>query len=101
MIFTVLVRISVKPGSLEEFVAGLRSNAEESLREEPGCLRFDVHQLDGHPYEFLLHEVYRDQNAYFVEHRAAPHHAIWRDVVARCVVEGSQVIAFAGPDSNT
>ena len=35
-------------------------NVSSSLRNEPGCLRFDVLEEAGEPCRFTLYEVYRD-----------------------------------------
>ena len=40
--FSLMVQMEVRPGRREEFLAGMAANAEASVRDEPGCLRFDV-----------------------------------------------------------
>ncbi|MER7559557.1 putative quinol monooxygenase [Nocardioides sp. NPDC126508] len=95
--FTVLVDLTVRPDRVEEFLDGIRTNSRASLRDEPGCLRFDVHRRLDDPHRFVLHEVYLDEDAFRVAHREAPHYAVWREVVARCVVEGGQVNTYATP----
>lgn len=94
---TALVALAVRPERLDEFVEGIGANARASLRDEPGCLRFDVHQQVDDPTRFLLHEVYADDDAFHSAHRSAPHYAAWRAVVDRCVVPGSHVNTFARP----
>jgi autoinducer 2-degrading protein len=37
-----LVQMEVWPGRREQVLAGMAQNAEASVRDEPGCLRFDV-----------------------------------------------------------
>ena len=95
--FTVLVGLAVRPERLDEFVEGIRANAAASLRDEPGCLRFDVHQQVADPTRFLLHEIYADEASFTQAHRSAPHYAAWRAVVDRCVVPGSHVNTYARP----
>jgi len=95
--FTVLVHLTIRPDHIEEFLDGIRTNARASLREEPGCLRFDVHRLADDPHRFVLHEVYADEDAFRTTHREAPHYAAWRDVAARCVVDGGHHNTFATP----
>lgn len=95
--YTVLVEIRVRDGHLEEFLEGICANAAASLRDEPGCLRFDVHQVRDDPHRVVLHEVYRDREAFEVEHRRAPHYAAWREVARRTVVEGSHRNTYARP----
>jgi autoinducer 2-degrading protein len=95
--FTVLVTLHVRPETLDEFVEGIGVNARASLRDEPGCLRFDVHQQVDDPHRFVLHEIYTDEDAFYVDHRAAPHYAAWRDVAARCILPGGHVNTFCTP----
>ncbi|GAB2663107.1 putative quinol monooxygenase [Kribbella swartbergensis] len=84
------VSLQVVPGHLDEFVAAIRTNAERSFTDEPGCLYFDVGQDQADDHHFMLYEVYADEAA--VEaHRAAPHFKVWREAVAEHVVPGSQV----------
>lgn len=95
--FTVLVDLTVRPDCVEEFLDGIRANSRASLRDEPGCLRFDVHRRVDDPNRFVLHEVYADEDAFRLAHREAPHYAVWREVADRCVVEGGHVSTFATP----
>jgi autoinducer 2-degrading protein len=94
---TVIVKFTVLPDRMDEFLEGIRTNAQSSLRDEPGCLRFDVHVSQENENEVLLYEIYRDQEAFEVGHRGAPHYAAWREVAARCVPDGGQVATFATP----
>ena len=86
--FSLVVQMTVRHGRREEFLAGMAANAEASVRDEPGCLRFDVCSVDGDDNRFLLYELYTDAEA-FAAHKAAPHFARWR-AVAEQVLE-SQV----------
>ena len=95
--FTVLVHLQVRPEALEAFVEGIGVNARASLRDEPGCLRFDVHQQVDDPHRFVLHEIYTDERAFYEAHRSTVHHAGWREVAARCVVPGGHVNTFCRP----
>jgi autoinducer 2-degrading protein len=94
---TVLVSLQVRPDRTTEFLSAIRSNAQASLRDEPGCLRFDVHRSIEDPNRFVLYELYRDEEAFLTEHRATPHYAAWREAAARCVVEGGHVDTFCAP----
>ena len=95
--FTVVVALAVRRERLDEFVEGIRANARASLADEPGCLRFDVHQQVADPTRFLLHEIYTDEDAFYSAHRSAPHYADWQQVAARCVIPGSHVNTFCRP----
>lgn len=58
-----LVEAHVRPGARERFIAAVRDDAEHSVRDEPGCLRFDVVQDQDDPDRFYLYEVYADTDA--------------------------------------
>lgn len=95
--YTVIVTLDVIPEHLDDFLAAIRANAHATLREEPGCLRFDVHRSAEDPHRFLLYEIYRDRAAFEVEHRAAPHYAAWRRAAASCIRPGGHVNIFGSP----
>jgi len=88
--FAVVVNLKVKENMIETFLQGIAINARASLRDEPGCLRFDVHRSADDPSRFLLYEIYEDEEAFFVAHRSAPHYSEWVEIADRCVVPGSQ-----------
>jgi autoinducer 2-degrading protein len=95
--YTVVVNLRVRPGWLDEFLTGIHINAIASLRDEPGCLRFDVHQQVDDQSAFVLYEIYTSRTAFEVDHRQAPHYAAWRQVTANCVVPGSHLNTFCTP----
>jgi quinol monooxygenase YgiN len=83
--FSLMVQIEVDPDRRAEFLAAISANAEASVRDEPGCLRFDVCSVEGDENRFLFYELYADAAA-FEAHRAAPHFRTWREAAARTVV---------------
>jgi quinol monooxygenase YgiN len=83
--FSLVVQLQVRPERREEFLAGMAANAEASVRDEPGCLRFDVCSVDGDEDRFVLYELYADAAA-FAAHKAAPHFAQWRTVAEQVLV---------------
>ena len=56
--FTVMVELTVLPERLDEFLVGIRTNAHASLRDEPGCIRFDLHRAIDDPARFFFYEIY-------------------------------------------
>jgi len=82
--FSLVVQMEVRPGRREECLAGMAANAEASVRNEPGCLRFDVCAVAGDENRFLLYELYTDAEAFEV-HKATPHFAQWRAVAPQVV----------------
>ena len=83
--FSLVVQMEVRPELREEFLAGIAANAEASVRDEPGCLRFDVCSVEEEENRFVLYELYADADA-FAAHKAAPHFAQWRAVAGRVLV---------------
>lgn len=88
----VWVELEVLPGKLARFKAAITANAEATVRDEPGCVYFDVIELDAERQRYAFYEVYRDRDAFTVEHRGAPHYAAWKTAVDDTVVPGSQTI---------
>lgn len=86
--FSVWVTTQVVPGKRDQFLAAITANAAASVRDEPGCLYFDVIELDAEDGRYAFYEVYRDREAFEVEHRAAPHYAAWKAATVECIVEG-------------
>jgi quinol monooxygenase YgiN len=83
--FSLMVQMEVRPGRRAEFLAGMAANAEASVRDEPGCLRFDICSVDSDENRFVLYELYTDADA-FSAHKAAPHFAQWRTVAEEVLV---------------
>jgi len=92
--YTLFVSLQVRPDKREVFLAAIAKNAEASMRDEPGCLRFDVMEDAKHPNFFYFYEIYTEPAA-FDAHKAAPHFAEWRKAAEECVVPGSQVNTFS------
>ena len=82
------VEFDIVESSRAEFLERVRENAAQSVRDEPGCLRFDVlAPKAGGP--LLLYEIYADRGA-FEAHLASPHFLHFdratKDMVLRKVV---------------
>lgn len=95
--FTLFVTLDVHVERVDDFVTAITSNAVASLREESGCLAFDVHQDAQISTRFYLYEIYSDEDAFRVAHRNSPHYARWQEAAAICVVPGSHHNTFAYP----
>ena len=70
--YTLIVSLQVRPEKRDRFLAAITQNAAASVRDEPGCLRFDVMEHAQQPNQFYFYEVYRDTDG-FAAHKAAPH----------------------------
>jgi autoinducer 2-degrading protein len=77
-----LVEVHIKPSAIDEFLALIKYDAEISVREEPGCLRFDVLRDSDDPFKFFFYEVYRDEAARLA-HRETPQFAMWMTFAAK------------------
>ena len=83
--YAVIVRIRVKPGTAEAFLAACADNHRGS-RQEPGNRRWDVLRVLGEPDRFILDELYVDEAA-FKAHQQTAHYLRWRDAVAPMMAE--------------
>lgn len=92
--YTLFASVQVHPEKREDFLVGIAANAESSVRDEPGCLRFDVMEDVQRPNTFYYYEIYTDPAA-FDAHKASSHFARWRLIAEVCVVPGSQVNTFS------
>jgi (4S)-4-hydroxy-5-phosphonooxypentane-2,3-dione isomerase len=95
--YTVIVNLQVKPDMIEAFLEAMGENSRASRRDEPGCLRFDVHRDNDDPNHFVLYELYADERAFTEAHRSAPHYGKWRAASAELLEPGGQVNTFATP----
>lgn len=77
----IFVTINIKPGYREQFKEASLGDSQGSVRDEPGCFRFDILEDKTDPNKFYLYEVYEDEEAHMVAHRNAPHYKKWRETV--------------------
>jgi autoinducer 2-degrading protein len=80
-----VVSLYVKPDMRERFLAAAEDDSTCSVRDEPGCLRFDVLEDEADPNHFFFYEIYTDAAA-IDAHRQAPHYARW-DAAAKEVLD--------------
>jgi autoinducer 2-degrading protein len=93
--YALIVTIKIKPEYRERYLEEMLGDARGSVRDEPGCLRFDVLIDSADPNTIYLYEVYKDEAA-FQEHVKAPHFIKWRDAVQGWT-EGETVVRRATP----
>ncbi|MCK6454458.1 MAG: antibiotic biosynthesis monooxygenase [Alphaproteobacteria bacterium] len=70
--------LTFRPDAVDRFKERILRHAHTSLRREPGCRRFDVHQETGDPTLVLLIEVYADAAA-LEAHRQSAHYEAFRE----------------------
>lgn len=75
-----LVHIRVKPAFVDDFMAATQANVKAS-RQEAGCIHFDLLQEIDKPTQFILYEVFKDEQA-ANSHKSTPHYVTWRHAVA-------------------
>ena len=75
--FIAAVHVYIKPDKVDDFKQMIRANHLASVAE-PGCLRFDVAQSKADPTEFLLWEVYVDEDA-AVFHKTTAHYLAFKE----------------------
>ena len=85
MLFVILVDFQLKPGVEKQFRALIDANADASIRDEPGCLQFDVLEPEGEAGRVLLYEIYSDRAA-FDAHLKTGHFQLFNDGSADLVL---------------
>jgi autoinducer 2-degrading protein len=89
--YIIVVDFEILPGAVDRFIELVTANARSSLKDEPGCRRFDVHRTLANPGRILLYEIYDDRNA-FERHVTTSHFhqfdaAVERLVISKSVIE--------------
>ena len=77
---SIFVTIQIKPEFRDQFREASLGASQGSVRDEPGCFRFDILQDSSDPNRFHLYEVHADEAA-LENHRNAPHYRNWREAV--------------------
>jgi len=85
-VYAIWVSVKIKPERREQFLSVIEDDSICSVRDEPGCVRFDVLQDNADPDHYYFYEVYHDEAA-FKAHTRTPHLARWRAAAAECVSE--------------
>ncbi len=75
-----LVYVDVKPEFVDEFKKISIYN-HDNTRKEAGNVRFDVLQSQDDPTQFVLYEVFENEDAVNF-HKTTEHYLRWRDEVA-------------------
>lgn len=79
------VHIRVKPEALQDFTDATVINHRET-RKEPGNIRFDFLCSVDNPYNFMLYEVFRSEEA-VTDHKETSHYIAWREGVRDMMAE--------------
>lgn len=91
--FAVTVEFELNGGFRGRFLELVRENAAVSMRDEPGCSRFDVlTPRGGDADRVLLYEVYDDRTAFEAHLKTAHFHAF--DAASRRLVRAKTIVEF-------
>jgi (4S)-4-hydroxy-5-phosphonooxypentane-2,3-dione isomerase len=88
--FALVVSLNVKPDKRDQFLAAAEDDSTCSVRDEPGCLRFDVLQDTADENHYFFYEVYLDEDA-VKAHATFPHYARWRAAADEVLVAPADV----------
>jgi quinol monooxygenase YgiN len=86
-----LVTLKIKPEQRPQFLAAVEDDATSSVRDEPGCLRFEAFQGATDPDTYHLVEVYRDEQA-VAAHVETAHYARWAQASKEFLAEPLTVV---------
>jgi autoinducer 2-degrading protein len=78
-----IVTVEIDHQHLDEFKQVISEDAAGSrTRENGGCYRFDVIELEPGGNKFIFYEVYKDEDA-IAFHKNTPHFKLWSDFKAK------------------
>ncbi|PKB73459.1 MAG: hypothetical protein BZY75_01725 [SAR202 cluster bacterium Io17-Chloro-G7] len=75
--YIIVAALQIKDGFKDQFIEGLIVNASSAVKDEAGCLRFDVIQDANDDNKVWVYEVYNDEAA-FEAHTQSPHYLKFR-----------------------
>ncbi|MEM6304038.1 MAG: putative quinol monooxygenase [Pseudomonadota bacterium] len=91
--FAVVVTLELIQGAQAQLLPALKENAAASLREEPGCTRFDICTDASMPDHVFLYELYADRAA-FDAHLASAHFKAF-DAFAAPLIAAKEVRTYS------
>jgi (4S)-4-hydroxy-5-phosphonooxypentane-2,3-dione isomerase len=71
-VLALIVEFRIKAAHVDAFDVAIRSNAQSSVDDEPGCRQFDVCRDPDDASQFFLYELYDDEAA-IQAHLQSPH----------------------------
>lgn len=90
--YCIIVKTQLKPGTRKAFLDAMLPNAEASVRDEPGCIAFDVLEAREEDDTFYLYEIYASPDA-LAAHKETPHYNACRAVVNDLIAKQSVIRA--------
>lgn len=89
--YAIFVTLQIDPSQRDRFLEVASDDAISSVRDEPGCVRFDIFRDRNEPDTYHFLEIYADEEA-FRAHGQTPHFARWRAAAAEVLVAPSTLI---------
>lgn len=83
--FVLIVDLEIKPESIDTFIEAAKEQAEQSVRLEPGCHRFDIVSQLEEPHKLTHYEIFEDLGA-FEAHTKMPHTASFSEKIGSLIV---------------
>jgi len=90
--YVITVDFEIEPAELKPFLKLVRENAQRSLKDEPGCRRFDVASPRDGESRVFLYEIYDDEAA-FQAHLLTPHYKTFA-TATKAMVKGRKIAAL-------
>ncbi len=94
--YYIVATIHPKPGQEEALKAEILKNIP-NVRQEKGCLRYDLHVLKSDGTKFLFYEIWADKEC-FKAHGVAPHMAAYRERVKDMLAAPTEVSVWSAVD---
>jgi len=91
-VYCIIVKAQLKEGARQAFLEAMLANAEASVRDEVGCLAFDVLEVREEPDTFYLYEIYAGPDA-LAAHKETAHYKASRAVVNDLIAAQSVIRA--------
>ena len=80
--YVLMVGLRIPAQHRDEVLEALTDDARMSVRDEPDCYRFDLHQDDSDPEVIRIYEVYKDRAAHKY-HTEQPYYQHLQEVRAK------------------
>jgi (4S)-4-hydroxy-5-phosphonooxypentane-2,3-dione isomerase len=91
----IFVTVKIKPDQRDRFLEVIEDDSICSVRDEPGCLRFEVLQDRSDPDTYYFFEAYKDEAA-LTAHTQTAHFARWRAAAEEVLQEPPSRVELAG-----
>ena len=85
-----------KPGSADALKTEILKNIPD-VRQEKGCLRYDLHELKDGGGRFMFYETWEDKSA-FEGHCTAPHMMAYRERIKDLLEKPTEVFIWSAVD---